>query len=175
MITLVGVTVLAGCSQNEPKHVEETLVSVTREVESPDVVPTKLLTMELGGMSCEMGCGSAIRKELFTTGAVERVKFDFKMGRDLNIAEISYDESKISEKEIIAIVSEMNEKQFNVENSSVSNYKKPADKSESVSGPKHNKTNIATDKPYREVEPSESFRIKAPNLIDLLISSFLKR
>jgi len=89
--------------KNERENIETTKVRV---------VPTDLLTMEVQGMSCEMGCGAAIRRGLLDTKAVEGVTFDFKMGREINIAQISYDKKQISKEQITEIVSQINEKQF---------------------------------------------------------------
>ncbi len=174
IIAFTGVLVLSGCSQTEGPAVEKATPSPVNQEAKSTVTPTKLLTMEIGGMSCEMGCGAAIRKELLATDAVERVKFDFKMGRDLNTAEISYDASKISEDKITAIVSRINDKQFTVGNTSVKAYEKPAEET-NASQVKHSTRISATDKSFTQLESSESFGIKTPNLIDLLVSALIRR
>lgn len=175
IIAFTGVLVLSGCSQPEGPAVEKATPSpVHQEGAKSAVTPTKLLTMEIGGMSCEMGCGAAIRKELLATDAVERVKFDFKMGRDLNTAEISYDASKISEDKITAIVSRINDKQFTIGSTSVKDYEKPAEEA-NASQVKHSVRIPATDKSFTQLESSESFGIKTPNLIDLLVSALIRR
>lgn len=175
VVLLTGIIVLGGCSQAESIAVEQA-VSEDQKTEIPVVVtPTKTLAVEIGGMSCEMGCGAAIRKELLATGAVERVKFDFKMGRDLNTAEISYDDSKISEEKITTIISELNEKQFNVGQTSVSDYERPAEESGLTSDNLKPNTNTSVNKSFSNMESPDNFKIKTPNLIDLLVSALVRR
>ncbi len=82
------------------------------EVELVVVEPNRLLTMELEGMVCSMGCGGSIRKELKATGAVAQCDFDFEDERPLDIATIEFDKDKITVDEIIAIVSKINDGQF---------------------------------------------------------------
>jgi hypothetical protein len=78
------------------------------------VVANKLLTFEIEGMTCVMGCGGSIRKELSETNAVEKCEFDFEADRKMNVVTVSYDENKTSAKELIKIVTKMNEGQFTV-------------------------------------------------------------
>ena len=65
-------------------------------------------------MTCVMGCGASIRKELFATNAVCSVEFDFEKGRKSNTAKIAFDKDKITVDKIVELVSKMNEKQFKV-------------------------------------------------------------
>lgn len=164
---IVGTLVLGGCSQTEAVNVESAIV--VNEEEKPVVIPTKKLTMEIGGMSCEMGCGAAIRKELFATGAVESVKFDFKMGRDVNTADIFYDGTKISDEKITTIISSINNQQFSVGKEIVSNYEQKNNTS-SV-GSAHPK-NSTSEPSFTSIEP---VRMEKRNLIDLLLSALIRR
>lgn len=164
---IVGALVLVGCSQPEPV-ITESSTSVNEE-EKTVVIPTKKLTMEIGGMSCEMGCGAAIRKELFATGAVESVNFDFKMGRDLNTADIFYDGAKISDEKITAIISSINNQQFSVGKETVSEYEQKNNAS-SV-GSAHSKNSTA-ETSFTSIEP---IQIEKRNLIDLLLSALIRR
>lgn len=135
------------------------------------VVPNKLLSLEISGMTCEMGCGSEIRKKLIATGAVERVKFDFKMGREVNKAEISFDNTKISEDKIAEIVSLMNDNQFSVGESTTVDYENAENKNAAATNSSSKKISVAIS----DVEPSESFGFKIPNLIDLLVSVLVRK
>ena len=74
----------------------------------------KSIDLKIEGMVCEMGCGSSIRKALNETNAVERCSFDFKDGRAINTAKISFDSTIISKDKIISVISELNDKQFKV-------------------------------------------------------------
>ena len=66
---------------------EEKPVFIRKEshtVSKPNkVVSNKIVAMEIEGMTCVMGCGASIRKELYTTEAVSSVEFDFKEGRKI--------------------------------------------------------------------------------------------
>lgn len=82
------------------------------------VVANKMLTFEIEGMTCVMGCGGSIRKELAGTNAVEKCEFDFEEDRQTNVVTVSFDENKTSAKNLIDIVTKMNEGQFTVGESS---------------------------------------------------------
>lgn len=77
-----------------------------------EVIPNKLLTLEVEGMSCEMNCGGSIRKELKKTGAISRVEFVWVEEAEKQVTKVSYDDTKISEKEIVALIEKINEGQF---------------------------------------------------------------
>lgn len=164
---IVGTLVLGGCSQSEPVITESS--TVINEEEKPVVVPTKKLTMEIGGMSCEMGCGAAIRKELFATGSVESVNFDFKMGRDINTADIFYDGTKISDEKITTIISSINNQQFSVGKETVSDYDQ---KNNTSSVGSTNSKSSQAETSFTSIEP---IQIEKRNLIDLLLSALIRR
>jgi copper chaperone CopZ len=112
-ISLLSLSILASCASKEEK------VFLRKESHSGSkstntVKPNSILTMKINGMTCMMGCGASIRKELYATKAVKNVDFDFEEGRETNTAKIAFDDSKISQKEMIEIISKMNEKQFTV-------------------------------------------------------------
>lgn len=100
------------CSQPEQK------VEVTKKVEKTEapiiVKANKKISLNIEGMVCEMGCGSAIRKALKDTKAVDRCSFDFKDERKVNVATISFDSTAISQAKIVSIISSLNDKQFKV-------------------------------------------------------------
>ncbi len=170
-LVVIGAVIFGGCSQSKPKVVET--IEVTAEEEKPAVVSNKKLTLDIEGMSCEMGCGGAIRKELFATNGVERVKFDFKMGRDVNTAEIFYDDSKIQNKEISKIISEINDQQFKVGNESVNEFKAPKEETEEKSvGTSHSKS--TSSKNY-SLKSSENLGFKKTNFLDLLVSTLFSK
>lgn len=124
-----------------------------------EVHPNQILTMEIDGMVCKMGCGGSIRKGLKETNGVASVDFDFEEERKTNIAKITYDKSIVSSEELIKIVSKLNDGQFLVGTVSFEDYTAPAKSTKTSATNKHNeeKTNV---------EVSESF-VKLPNLLDL--------
>lgn len=176
IVAFTGILLLGACSQNSSEKTVQKEVTVVETEQVSNVTPTKLLSMEIAGMSCEMGCGSAIRKGLIATGAVERVQFDFKMGRDVNTATISFDDAKISEQELSKIISELNDKQFTIESSTISAYK--AEEKSTSSSESETKTkssgSVGAQSSFSDLEQA-SFEIKTPNLIDLLLSALVRR
>jgi mercuric ion binding protein len=113
---------VVGCtSEEKPVFIRKESYTVS----TPNkVVSNKLVAMEIEGMTCVMGCGASIRKELYTTNAVSSVEFDFKEGRKLNTVKIAFDSAKISSDEMVSIISKMNEKQFSLGKISEEEYKK---------------------------------------------------
>ena len=101
-----------GCS-SDVKKTEEPKEEVAVLVE-----PNRILSLEIEGMVCKMGCGGAIRKELKATNAVANVDFDFEEERPSNNATISFDKDKISVDKIISIITSINDGQFKVGKSS---------------------------------------------------------
>lgn len=124
-----------------------------------EVHPNQMLTMEIDGMVCKMGCGGSIRKGLKETNGVATVDFDFEEERKTNIAKITYDKSIVSSEELIKIVSKLNDGQFLVGTVSFEDYTAPAKATKTSATKKHTeeKTNV---------EVSESY-VKLPNLFDL--------
>ena len=111
LITLFFVSLIVfACDQVKTAKNDDKTVQTTKE----KVVANKMLTFEIQGMSCEMMCGGSIRQELSETNAVEKCEFDFEDERKTNIVTVSYDQKKTTAKELIKIVTKMNEGQFKV-------------------------------------------------------------
>lgn len=148
---------LAGCS-SEPNVVHLRTEKGKKETKAP-VKTNSVLTMEIEGMTCEMGCGGTIRKELKATGAVGRVKFiDFTEGQEKQTARVAFDSTKISAEELIKIVSTINENQFTVGTTKTEAIERKIDATTSENSSSSEK---------ESVEMSEtSFAI--PNLLDIL-------
>lgn len=106
----VCVALITGCnasSETESSNGENGTEQVA-------VMPNHTLTVEIGGMVCEMGCGGSIRKELYALGGVSSVDFDFEEEREMNVATVSYDENLVEIDKIVEILSHMNDGQFTV-------------------------------------------------------------
>ena len=101
---------LFACNQQNTKST----TAVEKQAKPEKVVANKMLTFEIQGMTCVMGCGGSIRKELAETNAVEKCEFDFETDRKTNIVKVSFDQNKTTAKELIKIVTKMNEGQFTV-------------------------------------------------------------
>jgi hypothetical protein len=86
----------------------------SREIGSKHLKANRILSIEIEGMTCVMGCGASIRKELFSTKAVSSVEFDFKEGRKANTAKISFNKDKITVDKIVVLLSKLNDNQFKI-------------------------------------------------------------
>ena len=130
------------------------------------VVPNKVLTVEIDGMVCQMGCGSAIRKALLETGGVSSCEFDFEEDRKTNISKISFDKNAVSADKLVKIISELNKGQF------TTGQVKTVTLSD-VAG--HDEIKTSDVKPEKStVNVSSSSGIQLPNFLEML-SSLLVR
>lgn len=152
-IAFSAVLILNACS-SEPEVIHLRTEKGQLLTKNP-VKSNQILTIEIEGMTCEMGCGGSIRKELKATGGVERVSFDFIEGRNVQTAKISFDSNKISQDEMVKLITKMNDKQFKVGKISSENL-------ESATA-----TERAGDSEEEKVEISHS-NFALPNLIDIL-------
>ncbi len=111
VFTVAFLSIVTSCSSDQ--KVEKQLASTEKEVIAKPVA-NKEMTIEVMGMVCEKGCGSSIRKEMKATNGVTKTSFDFEEDREVNVATIAFDDTKISEEEIILALTTMNEHQFSV-------------------------------------------------------------
>lgn len=107
-------------SSTEKESTQQTIN--TDEKAEVAVVANKVLTMEVDGMVCKMGCGGAIRKELKAAGGVSRVEFDFEEERQTNTAKIYFDDQLVDESKLIDLVKEINDGQFSVGETSIEDF-----------------------------------------------------
>jgi hypothetical protein len=66
------------------------------------------------GMVCQMGCGGSIRKVLKETCAVERVEINYIDSLEEQVIKVQYDRQLIAPKQMLQLLSEVNDKQFTV-------------------------------------------------------------
>lgn len=73
-------------------------------------------TQEFGvqGMVCKMGCGGSIRKALKETCAVERVDVNYIDSLQEQTIKVYYKREQIAPRQMRAILTEINDKQFTV-------------------------------------------------------------
>jgi mercuric ion binding protein len=155
--------ILLGCSET-PKNntIEDNSNEETREI---PVVGNRMLTLEIEGMTCVMGCGGSIRNELAETKAIESCDFDFEQGREKNIAKIAYDKDKITVDEIISIVSNLNDGQFSVGSKSSNDITVNIKTTVETVDAKH------IDDSKLKVSTSQS-SVALPNIMEILASFF---
>jgi copper chaperone CopZ len=98
------------CSQTNTKNEQnETQAKVCKSVKAN-------ATQEIGvkGMVCQMGCGGSIRKALKQTCAVERVEVNYIDSLEEQVIKVHYDREQISPKQMLQVLSGLNDRQFTV-------------------------------------------------------------
>lgn len=112
------VVFLMSCSNNKTENTANNDVAQEQTLDDhKNVKPTTVLTAEIAGMSCEKGCGSSIRKELFANGGVSKVEYaDFDEEKEYNVIKVYYDENAISEDDIILALTTMESHKYTIEN-----------------------------------------------------------
>ncbi len=148
---------LAACS-SESKTVLLKTEKGKKEVSKEEVVPDRMATIEISGMTCEAGCGGTIRKELKATGGVSRVQYDFVEGREVQTAKVSFDKDKVTLDQMLKIITTINEKQFTVGKTS----------SEEINDVSSTPTETAPSKETVEKVSMSNAQIEMPNLIGIL-------
>jgi copper chaperone CopZ len=157
IIVFSSLLLLSACSSETETVLLKTEKGVSKEKSKTPVVANRKATIEIEGMTCEMGCGGSIRKELKATGGVERVQYDFVEGRDVNTATISFDKDKVTLDEMIKIITTMNENQFTVGKTSSTDIETPTTSNEAP-----------TKKDNTEKVSMSETSFQIPNLIDIL-------
>lgn len=74
-----------------------------------------MAAFEIEGMVCEMGCGAALRKGLYTTEAVSQVKVEYEEDRKANVIQVFYEAGKTSPEKMKTIIESLNDGQFTAE------------------------------------------------------------
>ena len=97
LFSIALITLVSACSSNVNLDSGQNVASSVEK----QIVPNRLLTMEIDGMVCEMGCGSSIREALNGLEGVSSVEFDFIEERATNIAKISFDKNRVSVDEMV--------------------------------------------------------------------------
>lgn len=159
--TLLGIIVLSSCTGGND---EKKIISVEKKVvykPTAKVNADRKLAVEVSGMTCEHACGGSIRMALKETNAVDRVSFDFETDRKINTAFITFDKSKISADEIVAIIEKINDKQFTTGKVSSEAVETKITDSAAAS----NSTSSSEVKPKIEVSTTSNFEM--PNLFEL--------
>jgi mercuric ion binding protein len=111
LFLMLLIFVIFSCTNHEEKIIVKN-AKPKEEKKNDNVIPTKMLSLEVEGMSCEMNCGGSIRKELKKTGAVSRVEFVWVDEAEKQVTKVSYDDTKITDKEIVALIEKINDGQF---------------------------------------------------------------
>lgn len=89
---ILALAVACGNKAEKEEQTPEKEVAVVAEV-----VPNATSTLDVEGMTCEMGCKAAIEKHLSKTEGVANCEVDFENA----LAVVEYDNNVISEEQII--------------------------------------------------------------------------
>ena len=101
---------MISCSQTKTQNQENKPQAQVCE----KVVPNTSVAFGVKGMVCQMGCGGSIRKALKETCAVERVEVKYLDTLKEQIIKVSYNRQKIGPKQMLQILSKINDQQFRV-------------------------------------------------------------
>jgi len=92
------ILLIASCEKKEEeKNVE---AKTTKKNELSAAVDLKKVALNIEGMTCEIGCARTIQSKLSKTEGVKFAEVNFEKKKGI----IEYDASKVSEKEIVAVV-----------------------------------------------------------------------
>lgn len=164
-ISLVVLLAAAACGGSGEKKI----ISVEKKIvlkEPVKVVADRELSVDVTGMSCEQGCGGAIRMALKETGAVDRCSFDFEAERETNTAFITFDKDRITAEKIVSIIEKVNDGQFTTANAATRpvDAEKKATVQNREEAAKPGKTSVKDEVGVR----SDSVSFEFPNLFELL-------
>lgn len=103
------------CSR--PAPVQDATAGIERLVEEVVIsngVPVTMADLSIEGMSCEMMCGGAIKKALAKLPGVSGTEIQFTEGDERDHAVVTYDESKVTDADMIAAIHELYDGQYKV-------------------------------------------------------------
>ena len=95
VVVLFITTLLVSCAKSENKKVDN------REIATQEIAADlKKVSLDIEGMTCEIGCARTIQSKLSKTNGVKLAEVNFSEKKGL----VEYDANMITEKEIIAAV-----------------------------------------------------------------------
>ena len=164
LFTGVLISLIVSCSTSTDQVSKSEKNAPSEKIEEKELIavtPNRKLTTEIDGMTCVMGCGGSIRKELLSTGAVSRCSFDFKGIDKTSSAMIEFDKDKISADEIAEIIKKLNDGQFTLGKMSTESIEQEVGEAEEDEA-------SSTKKEITPINVSSSSGIQLPNFIDLI-------
>ncbi|MBK9177181.1 MAG: heavy-metal-associated domain-containing protein [Flavobacteriales bacterium] len=112
---MAAALVLLGCGRSAAPA-EEAMAQVQRTVTEVAIAvgePVAIADLSIEGMSCEMACGSAIRKALAKLGvAGTEIMMSETEGPDHAV--VTYDASKVSDEQMVSAIHTIHDGQFKV-------------------------------------------------------------
>jgi copper chaperone CopZ len=107
------VAVLMACSGSQPSEEISSEVEITKVVRKGEIGKA-IARIGIKGMSCEMACGGAIKKCLKNIEGITTTDIEFDHSNETNLAEVTFDEKTVSEKEMIAAIEKLHDGQYKV-------------------------------------------------------------
>jgi copper chaperone CopZ len=166
LFTGVLVSLLVSCSTSTDQASKSEEINSSQAIEEDGLVavtPNRKMTTEIDGMTCVMGCGGSIRKELLNTGAVSRCSFDFQGIDETSSAMIEFDKDKISADEIAELIKKLNDGQFSLGKMSTETMTKKVEETT-----ESDQIVSSEKKDINPINVSTSSGIQLPNFIDLI-------
>lgn len=157
---IISLVFFASSACSEKKSIDEEIVSSKAQ----EAHPNKTLTLEVEGMMCIKGCGSAIRKDLYATDAVGDISFSENETNENYTAIIEFDDRLISVEDLKNVISTTNNNQFTIISSETNEFSKQEksttkDKTKSLDS--------------KKIETSYE-SLSTPNIFDIFTGFFLK-
>jgi copper chaperone CopZ len=84
------------------------------EVQITDGTPVTTVDLEIGGMTCMMSCGRAVEKALAALPGVSTTTIQFNEGDEADHAIITYDESKVTDAQMIEAIGKVHDGAYKV-------------------------------------------------------------
>lgn len=133
-------------------------------ITSADVSESKA-TLEIEGMTCEHACVASIKNKVSALAGVNAIDINFEESK----ATVSFDPTKISEKEIISEIQRINDKQYTVTKATVEQAK-PSSNATSMKEENFSKnhTKVFEEVTVEDLQP----KIVFPNIFGLFQKLF---
>lgn len=110
---------LIGCSQGTPAP--DALAAIAPEVARTVIevpissgAPVTLADISITGMSCEMMCGGSIKKALAQLPGIAGTEIKFVEGDEQDHAIVTYDESKVTDAQMVEAIQKLHDGQYKV-------------------------------------------------------------
>jgi len=114
--TLAAILIM-GCSQQPAATADAVATGVERtvkEITITDGTPVTYADLSIDGMSCEMMCGGSIKKALAKLPGIAQTEIKFVEGDERDHAIVTYDESKVTDAQMIEAIHGLYDGQYKV-------------------------------------------------------------
>jgi periplasmic mercuric ion binding protein len=148
------------CSGNSPEKEETKEVTITKKEVAGEEAKT-IASIGIEGMTCSVGCAGKIEKTVAAMDGVLNCKVNF----DTKTANIEFDDSRLSENQIISAIKEINKGQYKISKVEIEKtviQKSTTDEKNSTS----DKKNINKNKEKTTEEQVSFTGISFPNIFD---------